>query len=303
MTYIISPQNSSLTASTWNILVYLDTDAEDIGYYTSTSGEILQEKQKCNFTYTISGNTIQVFNSVNRYTSVELENANYTILWGDGQSNSVLIEQVITHTYSTAGTYELTLGMETPWNTDKIIKTVTLGQSDVIENPLGTLTIVIPFSEAVFDQNYITNVDGSCQNLDQDDVFISGFTQTRLKELFPYGDTIISVGLNSDGNGVVEITDGHTGYTIDGVLYIDFSDGLTYYNVDAGENPLELICQLITKEEALLGIVNDIEVQSDVFVERGKVSVFEHNMRLSDLDSTGEAEVYGNGYFNITKTA
>jgi len=42
-------------------------------------------------------------------------------------------------------------------------------------------------------------------------------------------------------------------------------------------------------------------IYSDIFVERGKQGVLEKSLRLSELDNTGELNIYGNGYFNIRK--
>lgn len=296
MEYIISPENTTLSASTYNLTVYLEQNFDDIGFYSVTDGDIIQEKDVCNFTYTLSGNTITIFNSVNRF-SKNLSNVTFTIYWGDAQSEDVLIEEQVSHIYTTTGTYELTLKLETPW-TDNIKKTITTGSYTVLD-PLGTLTIDIPFSVEEFDQNYIDHNDSECQSLEQDDIYVSGFTASRLSEFALYGGGYVE-GLNDDGNGVVNITDEYISYIIDTVLYIDFLlDGLTYYNVNVGDNPQEIVCSLLSKDEAMMGVVEDITIQSDVYVERGKISVFEHNLRLTEINSVGELEVYGNHYFNV----
>ena len=41
------------------------------------------------------------------------------------------------------------------------------------------------------------------------------------------------------------------------------------------------------------------ETRSDVFIERGKVSVFERPQRLSQITTIGELEIHGYGYYNI----
>jgi hypothetical protein len=303
MKYTISPENMGLSAATHNLLIHLEKEYDDIGHYSVTDGEILQEKSRCNFTYSSTGNTVSVFNSVDRLSFTELRDATFTIYWGDGSSSAITIEQTLKHTYSTSGEYVIILSLDTPWS-EKVYKTIQVGQTITRPNPLGTLTIQIPYSEAEIDQDYITQLDAECQDLDQEGVIVSGFTQSRLKELIKYGQSKPVEGIGDDGNGVFPggITSGYTVYTIDGILYTDFADGLTYYSLEVGENPLEFICALVTKEEALIGVVSDIEVQSDVYVERGKISVFEHNLRLSEIDSVGEIEVYGNKYFNVKRT-
>jgi hypothetical protein len=293
----------STTGDSFNLIVYLEKDYDDIGYYIVSDGEIFQEKNKCNFTYKVFGKTISVFNSVDKGDFIELKNVSYRINWGDGTSESLAIEQNAFHTYISTGATQITLKLETPWS-DSITKTVNVGGNAVISNPLGTLGIKIPYTDLTFQQNFLSIEDATCNQLEQSDVLVSGFTTSRLSELIKYGEKVPSEGLNSDGDGVLAggITDSYTAYTMDEVFYTDFPDGLTYFHVNVGENPLELLCQLVTKDDALLGVVNDINVQTDVFVERGTISVFEQNLRLCDIDSVGEMEVYGNKYFNVKKT-
>ena len=45
----------------------------------------------------------------------------------------------------------------------------------------------------------------------------------------------------------------------------------------------------------------NLGIYSDIFVERGKQSVLENTLRLSEIDNTGLLGIYGNGYFNIKK--
>jgi hypothetical protein len=303
MNYIISPENTPASATTLNFVVYLEKDFDDIGFYTVTDGDILQEKNKCNFTYTASGKVVTLFNSSDKNSFVELKDVIYKIYWGDGSSELVAIEQSISHTYSTTGKYELTLKLETPW-TDSVKKTIEVGGDATITNPFGTLSIKVPYSDATFEQDFISLHDAVEEQLEQDDVFVSGFTKTRLSELLKYGQKKVVEGLDSNGNGVLVggITDGYTAYTIDNIFYTDFPDGLTYFHNNVGDNPLQLLFQLITKDDGLMGVVEDITVQSDVYVERGTISVFEHNLRLCEVDSVGEIEVYGNKYFNVKRT-
>ena len=43
------------------------------------------------------------------------------------------------------------------------------------------------------------------------------------------------------------------------------------------------------------------QISSDIFVERGKQGVMERNLRLGEIDSTGEIDIYGSGFFKIRK--
>jgi hypothetical protein len=57
----------------------------------------------------------------------------------------------------------------------------------------------------------------------------------------------------------------------------------------------------ITKEDVLMGVVNSPEIQSGIFIERGKVSVFESLYRLGEVDNIGDLTSYGYGFFKINK--
>lgn len=304
-TYIISPENTNLSASTYNILVYLEKEFDDIGFYSASDGGIIQEDTRCNFTYTIEDTYVSVFNSVDKFSFTALSEVIFLINWGDGSpEESITIEQVKVHQYGIIGSYQITLRQESPW-ADSIKKTIKLGEDLTIENPLGTIELHIPYSNNTFEQNFIDLSDAECQDLEQDGIIVSGFTKSRLKELMKYGQTKLTEGLDADGNGVIVsgITDSYTAYTIDNIFYTDFTDGLTFYSLDVGDDPQEYICQLVIKEDGLMGVVSDIEITSDVYIERGKSSVFEKNVRLCEIDSVGELDIYGNGYFNIKKTS
>jgi hypothetical protein len=57
----------------------------------------------------------------------------------------------------------------------------------------------------------------------------------------------------------------------------------------------------LTKEEYLFGITSEPEVFSDVFIERGVVSVKERHLKLSEVKSLDDLTNYGNGFFNVKK--
>ena len=57
----------------------------------------------------------------------------------------------------------------------------------------------------------------------------------------------------------------------------------------------------IVKNEALLNVIDEPEVQSNVFIERGKVSGLESMERLGEVDNLGDLEKYGYKFFNIIK--
>ena len=64
---------------------------------------------------------------------------------------------------------------------------------------------------------------------------------------------------------------------------------------------LEVILSAITKNEGLLNVIDQPEVQTDVFVERGKQSVNEYIARLGEVDNVGDLEKYGYKFFKVKK--
>ena len=63
----------------------------------------------------------------------------------------------------------------------------------------------------------------------------------------------------------------------------------------------EVFNKVITRNEHFLGFIDDPQVYSDIFVERGKQGVMENNLRLGEIDNMDELEIYGNGYFKVRK--
>jgi hypothetical protein len=93
-----------------------------------------------------------------------------------------------------------------------------------------------------------------------------------------------------------------TGYTINNIDYYDLSNGKTFYVVNSsGITANDIVVSAITKNEYLLDFVMAPEVQSDVFIERGKYTAFEQLQRLGEVDNIGDMERYGYGFFKINK--
>ena len=94
--------------------------------------------------------------------------------------------------------------------------------------------------------------------------------------------------------------DGYTGYTIEGVNYYDYPDGTTLFVV-SGVSQIEMVCSAITKNEVLLNVIDEPQIQTNVFVERGKNSGLETMIRLGEVDNLGDLDNYGYGFFKVTK--
>jgi hypothetical protein len=59
----------------------------------------------------------------------------------------------------------------------------------------------------------------------------------------------------------------------------------------------------ITKNEALINVIDQLEVVTNVFIERGKNSPLENVMRLGEVDNVGDLGKYGYKYFIIEKVS
>ena len=138
---------------------------------------------------------------------------------------------------------------------------------------------------------------------------LSSETKSNLNDLIQYGITPFKqnqqVRVVGDVFGTYwgrSATDPYVSYTIDGVDYYDYDDGTTLSVVPSnGLIPEWLIMSGITKQEALMNSVDPIQIQSNVFIERGRVSPFERIERLGEVTSTGGITKYGYKFFNVQK--
>ena len=95
----------------------------------------------------------------------------------------------------------------------------------------------------------------------------------------------------------------YTAYTINDIDYYDYSDGTTLFVVtSSGLTSDMVVCQPIVKNELLLGIIDDAEVQSNIFIERGKNSALERIERLGEVDNVGDLVKYGYKFFNVSNS-
>jgi hypothetical protein len=96
-------------------------------------------------------------------------------------------------------------------------------------------------------------------------------------------------------------------------LYYDFPAGYTlfitgYINPSQPDKVIPIVSGMteynmtpvpIVKEEILIGMVNATEIQSNVFIDRGRLSGTESFLRLGEVDNLGDLIKYGYGYFKI----
>jgi hypothetical protein len=90
--------------------------------------------------------------------------------------------------------------------------------------------------------------------------------------------------------------------------YADFScrdinpvDGLADCCIYLGPPQAYECLPKLTKEEFLMNVAQKPETRSDVFIERGKTSVFERTQRLAQTPTIGELELHGYGYYKINE--
>jgi hypothetical protein len=213
-----------------------------------------------------------------------------------------------------------------PWGSNVVKKTVNTPFTNVtILDPKGT-TCFTPmggsWSATPICYDFIYSGDASCDTYQSGvnpyltaPLVITGYTQSSVSDLRVYGKKddldggYYKIGVQITGTtGVVGTywggsTSGnqlYTGYTINGVDYYDYSDGTTLFVV-SGVTPIDTVCEPIVKNEALLNVIDEPEVQSNVFIERGKVSGLESMERLGEVDNLGDLEKYGYKFFNIIK--
>ena len=83
---------------------------------------------------------------------------------------------------------------------------------------------------------------------------------------------------------------------------INSTINLTSVNyIGEGINETNTSLSAMTKEEYLFGITTEPQVESDVFIDRGQVSVMDMHLRLSEIKNLDELARYGNGFYNLNK--
>jgi len=282
------------------IPLYLESTVDEMGVMVGFDGELEQIEQICNFTYTQTGTTVQVYNTVDTSKVSELHSIDFTVDWGDGTTSILTTTSTTaTKTYSTIGEVVISISINTPWTQFETKKVLQVPSDTTVVNPLGTLSgFTIPY----------TNIDGQTQDYLNDYDYngtYTGYTtfnyasigKSRISEKKLYGDNVYTGVTLGVLNGI-----SYSAYTIDDLYYQDFEDGITTITgTTIGFTKEEVINKLITRNEHFIGFIDEPVIYSDIFIERGKQGVLEKTLRLSEIDNTGELSVYGNGYFNIRK--
>ena len=339
LTYVYSSMTQLLSGGTngtslltgLTIPILLTETATDIGYYSVFDGMILQQDVMNNFIFT--GDSVFPYYTVILYNTSEnelkkyLSFSSYEISWGDGQTEPIspYTPLPISHTYGSDGEYIISVKGMSPWGFNTIKKTVYIPiTGTTIDNPNGTAYFTPlggSWSGTPIMYDYIFSGDASCDaTIDGFDDFlsgsplvISGYTKSSLSDLQVYGPKTSLVGGKyrvgpvTGSSGAVGVFNGtpsnadYTAYTINNIDYYDYPDDVTIFIV-SGVSSVDYVCSAITKNEVLLNVIFEPEVQSNVFIERGKNSGLERLIRLGEVDNIGDLEKYGYGFFNIINT-
>lgn len=321
---------SFLTGLSVNIM--LTESAVDIGYYTPTDGFILQLDVLNNFiatANTINPYTYTFYNTSDLELIKFLQLVTYTLDWGDNTPpQAILGITPISHTYPVGqGTYTITLTANSPWGISKVQKDIIVPFTNAtIPNPQGNI-VFFPaggaWTGSPIDYNYIftgdsnTNiVDYYSYNYTNVPFPITGLTVSTVNDLAQFGPKInlaagkFKLGVQVTGTtGAIgtywgpDPTGLYTAYTINGINYLDYEDFTVYVTDSYGLVPGEIELTAITKNEALMNVIDQPEIITNVYVERGKYTPLENIMRIGEVDNVGDLEKYGYKYFNVEKVS
>lgn len=331
MEYILSGNTggtSFLTGLSVNIMFTEST--VDLGYYTPTDGMILQLDVLNNFIVTattLNPYTYTFYNTSDLELIKFLQLVTYTINWGDGSPTQLVLGITpITHTYPVSQTsYTITLTANSPWGISKVQKKINIPFTNVtISNPNGTITFYpaggswanTPVSyDYIFTGDSNTNInDYYSYNYTTVPFQITGLTVSTVNDLSQFGpksnlyDGKFKLGVQVTGTtGAIGTFWGpnqsntYTAYTINGITYLDYEDFTIYVTDSYGLAPGDIVLSALTKNEALINVIDQPEIITNVFVERGKYTPLENIQRIGEVDNVGDLEKYGYKYFNIEK--
>ena len=323
MTQILSGGTNGESLLDLNLPIFLSENTVDIGYYNVFDGAITQQNTMLNFIFepdTSNPFQYSFYNTSDHEFKKYLTFSNYQIDWGDGTQVEVITEFSPTpyiHTYAAQGQYTISMSGLSPWGYNVIEKEVYPPYSILtIDNPNGE-AFFIPaggqWSATPISYNYIYHYDESCNeeipccDFTTIPFIVSGYTNSSLSDLQQYGKNKYIVGrvvTGASGNVMVykgpSEDNSYTAYTINDVDYYDFKDGTTLFVVKSS-GCTDLSCSAITKNEVLLNVISEAEVQTNVFIERGKNSALEMIQRLGEINTIGDLEQYGYKFYNLIK--
>jgi len=320
---------SLLTCLTLPLLFTENTN--DLGYYTPFDGAIYQKDLVNNFVTsatTSSPYEVIFYNTSQTNFKKFLSINTFVVDWGDNSPETTITSYTpVTHTYPIANTnYTITMKSYSPWGVSTVKKEVIVPfTGTTIPNPNGTAYFTsagcywsgTPISyDYLFTGDSNTNIsDYNSSGYTTTPFLITGYTKSSLSDLAQYGPKYnlfggkyklnVPVTGTSGDYGIVygpDPSNTYTAYTINDILYWDINDGTTiYFLTSDGIVDSNYTLSALTKNEALLNVIDEPQIQSNLFVERGKISGLEAIQRLGEVDNLGDITKYGYGYFNVKK--
>ena len=304
------------------IPIYLDEKVSNLGVMVGFDGDMEQIDQYCNFTYSGDGMEITIYASTNTDKIKTMDDVEFDINWGDSTPNGILVVPPtidgvdlpkLSHTYTTTDPKDITVSITLPWGLYEIKRNFVLPfVNDYSTNTgytsLGTLTFNVPYTNTVQTQNYLTPYSGTTGSTPYTTVSFMAMGKSRINEFKKYGTN--NGNISGVTTGTNENGEPYQKYVIDGLTYFDYVDGHTHITGSTsgttGFDGVTYINEqvyngMLTRDEFLIGFIDEPQIYSDIFVERGKQSVMERNLRLGEIDNMGELEIYGGGYFNVKK--
>lgn len=313
---------SLLTGLTVPILLVENT--VDMGYYSVFDGAISQQNVVTNFIFSSTTSDPYkwyIYNTADIEFNSYLQLSTYYVSWGDNTPLEPITSYTpnsISHQYKTNPSgYTITLYQNNPWGNTTVSKKIQTPYVNVPDfNPNGTAYFtpnVGSWSATPISYDFIFS--GDSVNLIADQVSsdyvtvpftVSGVTDSRINDLAGYGankfQLLVPVQRNGEDYGIItEMNLTYTAYTIQDIDYYDYSDGTTIYFVQSsGLTSNWMVQEPLIKDELLLGVISDAEVQTSVFIERGKNSAYERIQRIGEVDNLGDLIKYGYRFFNVT---
>ena len=89
-------------------------------------GKIGQNEIKANFSYTVTGRTVTVYNTTNYGKLKKNIEANFSINWGDNTQSSISTSGSVQKVYTTGGEKTIRITLSAPWVTENVTKIITL---------------------------------------------------------------------------------------------------------------------------------------------------------------------------------
>jgi|APCry1669188879_1035177.scaffolds.fasta_scaffold09575_2 hypothetical protein len=307
-----------------SIPIFLSENTIDLGYYTPTDGYLLQKDVVNNFLFTANtANPYQyyVYNTSDIQKLAYLNGTNYFIDWGDNtvvESFNDFLPNYRSHLYTQDDTFEISVSAITIFGTTIVKKKITTPYSAVtISNPNGIEYFVSnngSWSATPISVEYIYDFDSNnsasyqaTSNFVSVPYTVTGYTESTINDLQQYGPSKfpppgIQVTGSTGNVGTYygpDPTNTYVAYTINGVDFYDYQDFTLFAIQSSGITENDLSVEPLIKDETLLNVVMEPEVQSNVYVERGKISALESIQRLGEVNSVGDIETYGYGFFNV----